>query len=268
MPYRRALLNEAADDIVETSAALAQLSHPSDGKSHPNGSNTWGRGWACVDRTHIDLAWRPALNPRGLFSYKRWWTLNVASVILPHSLRIIEVVIGFLGSAQDSRVWAGQSRILQKPRLHLNEGEFIWSEGSYGYSPFTVGPFDGESAEKSRNIRRFNYAHSSVKVRVEHAIGYLRNRFQCLKGYRGNLYREEDHLTSSKVIKACIIAYAFVQRYDCPEDTAEYLSGSADAVDDVVEDLLRYRLTEGPYRRTRHAAQRSYEEEVERERRS
>lgn len=63
-----------------------------------------------------------------IFSCKRWLTLNVALVILPHSLRIKEVLIGFPGSAQDSRVWAGQSRILQNPRLHLNEAELIWTD--------------------------------------------------------------------------------------------------------------------------------------------
>lgn len=95
-------------------------------------------------------------------------------------------------------------------------------------------------------------------------MGYLKNRSQCLKDYRGNLYGDEDHTTSSKVIMACFVAQTVAHRYGSPDDIAEYLLGSGDDVDDVVEDLQRYRSTEEPCRRVRQTAQWDYEE-VERE---
>lgn len=257
-------LNEISDEVV-TFATEDERQSSSAWVQERTGCDAWGRGWACVDGTQIDLAWRPALNPREYYNYKRWFSLNVAVVILPHSLRIIEVVVGFPGSAQDSRVWATQSRILAKPRLHLDEGEFIWTDGGYGFNPFTVGPFTHKAADKCLDIRKFNYTLSSVRVRVEHAIDYLKNRFQCLKGYRGNIYREDDHTTSSKVTMACIVAHTFASRYDSPEDVAEYLQGTPDQLDKIVDDLQRFRATQEPYRRARRVAQREFEAQAARE---
>ncbi|SPO21346.1 uncharacterized protein UTRI_00823 [Ustilago trichophora] len=116
------------------------------------GVEEWGKGWLVVDGTHIPLAWKPAMHAREHYSYKGFHSLNVALVVMPHSLRIVESVVGQPGSAQDSRVWASGSNILKKPRLYLDEGEFIWVDGGYGHSAFTVGPFSHIAAEKSRDL--------------------------------------------------------------------------------------------------------------------
>ncbi len=47
----------------------------------------------------------------------------------------------------------------------------------YGFSPFTVSPFTQKAAGICKDIRKFNYNLSKVRVRVENAIGYLKNRF-------------------------------------------------------------------------------------------
>ena len=73
-------------------------------------------------------------------------------VILPHSLQIVESVVGQPGSVQDSEVWASGSNILKKPHLYLDKGEFIWVDGGYGHSAFTVGPFSHIAADKSRDL--------------------------------------------------------------------------------------------------------------------
>ncbi|SPO27686.1 uncharacterized protein UTRI_10164 [Ustilago trichophora] len=231
-----------------------------------SGVEEWGRGWLVADGTHINLAWKPAMNAREHYSYKGDYTFNVALVFLPHSLRIVESVVGHPGSSHDSRVWASGQGIVAKPRLHLDEGEFVWVDSGFGYSSYSVSPYGNTFANQSRDIRFFNFSMSRIRVRAEHGIAYLKNRFQCLMGYRGNLYREEDHQKAAYAIQACIIAHTFASRYDRPDDVAEYLleTYSPEVVQDVTAELSSYQQATEGARVHRRENQVRYEQELAR----
>ncbi|SAM76872.1 uncharacterized protein UBRO_20527 [Ustilago bromivora] len=47
-----------------------------------SGVEEWSRGWLVVDGTHINLAWKPALNACEHYSYKGDYTFNIAIVFL------------------------------------------------------------------------------------------------------------------------------------------------------------------------------------------
>ncbi|SAM62892.1 uncharacterized protein UBRO_21034 [Ustilago bromivora] len=173
------------------------------------GVEEWGKGWLVVNGTHVPLAWKPGVCSQEHFCYKGFHSMNVALVILPHLLWIVKSVVGQPGSVQDSKVWASGSNILKKPHLYLDEGEFIWVDGRYGHSAITVGPFSHIAADKSRDLQYFNYMLSQVRVRVKHAIAYLKNRFQYLTGYCGNIYHVEDHITAAQTIHASIVTHTF-----------------------------------------------------------
>ncbi|SPC60623.1 uncharacterized protein UHOD_11142 [Ustilago sp. UG-2017b] len=136
---------------------------------------------------------------------------------------IVKSVVGQPGSVQDSKVWASGSNILKKPCLYLDE----------------VGPFSHIAADKSRDLRHFNYMLSQVRVRVEHAIAYLKNRFQCLTGYCGNIYHVKDHITAAETIQACIVAHTFASRYDRPADIADLLLPSFSEDEEMFQALFR-----------------------------
>ncbi|SPC66341.1 uncharacterized protein UHOD_12014 [Ustilago sp. UG-2017b] len=116
--------------------------------------------------------------------------------------------------------------IVVKPCLHLDEGKFVWVDAGYGYSSYTVGPYSNTAVAKSRDLHYFNYSFSRICVKAEHGIAYLKNRFQCLMGFRGNLYQEEDHEKAAHMVQACIIAHMFASHYDRPDEVAEYLKAS------------------------------------------
>ncbi|SAM74956.1 uncharacterized protein UBRO_21054 [Ustilago bromivora] len=99
------------------------------------------------------------------------------------------------------------------------------------------------------------------EVRVEHAIAYLKNRFQCLTGYHGNIYHVEDHITAAQTIHACIVAHTFVSRYDCPADISDLLlpSFSVDEVHEVVQGLQLDVTDAQDLRRTRCLNQQEHE---------
>jgi hypothetical protein len=56
---------------------------------------------------------------------------------------------------------------------------------------------------------RFNYRLSSVRIESEHAIGYLKGRFQSLRELRLQLNSEEYVVYSTLWIQACIILHCF-----------------------------------------------------------
>ncbi|SYW74631.1 uncharacterized protein UHO2_01497 [Ustilago hordei] len=148
-----------------------------------SGVKEWSRVWLVVDGTHINLAWKPALNACEHYSYKGDYTFNIALVFLPHSLCIVELVVGHPGSSHDVQVWASGSGIVVKPCLHLDEGKFVWVDAGYGYSSYMVGPYSNTAVAKSRDLHYFNYSLSCIHVKAEHGIAYLKNHFQCLMGF-------------------------------------------------------------------------------------
>ncbi|SAM83977.1 uncharacterized protein UBRO_20801 [Ustilago bromivora] len=208
-----------------------------------SGVEEWGWGWLVADGTHIKLAWKPALHARGHFPYQGNYLFNVSLVFLPHSLCIVKSIVGHPGSSHNLCVWAsGDNGIVAKPCLHLDEGEFVWVDAGFGFSAFSVGPFNNNTASKSCDIRYFNYFLSHVWICAEHGIAYLKNRFQCLMGYHGNLYHEEDHERAAYTIQACIVAHTFASQYDHPDDMADYLlqSFSEEDIADVTSGLPLY----------------------------
>ncbi|SAM84816.1 uncharacterized protein UBRO_20853 [Ustilago bromivora] len=130
------------------------------------------------------------------------------------------------GSSNDTHIWAsGDNRIVAKPCLHLDKG-----------------PFNNNTASKSHDIHYLNYFLSHIRVCAEHGIAYLKDCFQCLMGYHGNLYHEEDHERAAYTIQACIVAHTFASQYDHPDVMADYLlqSFSEEDVADVTSGLPLY----------------------------
>ncbi|SAM69057.1 uncharacterized protein UBRO_20454 [Ustilago bromivora] len=224
------------------------------------GVEEWGKGWLVVNGTHVPLAWKPGVCSQEHFCYKGFHSMNVVLVILPHLLQIVKLVVGQPGRVQDLKVWASGSNILKKPHLYLDKGEFIWVDGGYGHSAITVGPFSHITTDKSQDLQYFNYMLSQVRVQVKHAIAYLKNRFQCLTGYHGNIYCVKDCITAAQNIHACIVAHTFVSRYDHPADIADLLlpSFSEDEVHEVVQGLQLDVTDAQDLRRTRCSNQQEY----------
>lgn len=62
----------------------------------------------------------------------------------------------------------------------------------------------------------FNNQLSMVRIRSEHAIGFLKGRFPSLKGVRVNIVNERTHKLATYWVVACIITHAFAMR--CEEE--------------------------------------------------
>ncbi|SOV08867.1 uncharacterized protein UDID_17764 [Ustilago sp. UG-2017a] len=113
-------LLELNNDVMQF-ALEGERQHAAAWVRNTTGVEEWGKGWLVVNGTHIPLAWKPGVHSQEHFCYKGFHSINVALVILPHSLWIVKSVVGQPGSIQDSKVWASGSNILKKPCLYLDK---------------------------------------------------------------------------------------------------------------------------------------------------
>ncbi|CAD6927870.1 unnamed protein product [Tilletia laevis] len=179
----------------------------------------FGRGWSMVDGSLIPIAFKPGKKAyhREYFDRKGQYSFNLQAIVLPTSLRIIDFVAGYKGATQDSRAFAA-SDVVKRPRLYLDEGDFVWTDGGYGFSDHTCGPYDHAIAAKSSDFRKFNGAVSNVRVRSEHAFGYLKGRFQSLRGFRLLIRDSQDHTLAIRAVVAMMVAHNLALRWDGREE--------------------------------------------------
>lgn len=63
---------------------------------------------------------------------------------------------------------------------------------------------------RTKENRDFNYALLRVRIRSEHAIGYLKGRFQSLKELQVRINNRKNMRFASFWIQVCIFLHAFV----------------------------------------------------------
>lgn len=57
--------------------------------------------------------------------------------------------------------------------------------------------------------KTFNYHLSKIRIKSEHAIGYLKGQFELLKRLRLNIFTKEDIVYVTDWINACMILQCF-----------------------------------------------------------
>lgn len=93
-----------------------------------------------------------------------------------------------------------------------------------------------------------------VRIRSEHAIGFLKGRFQSLKGLRVNIKNEQRHKFATYWVAACIGVHSFAmqceddERNDGNEDAAiadPFICEGLSSSDESLRRLLRGRVRSG-----------------------
>lgn len=81
----------------------------------------------------------------------------------------------------------------------------------------------------------FNNHLSMVRIRSEHAIGYLKGRLHSLKGLRVNINSRAGHLFATYWITACICIHAYAMQREAEERNDD---GCADFDDPFIAEGL------------------------------
>jgi hypothetical protein len=81
---------------------------------------------------------------------------------------------------------------------------------------WVVLPYKKPESERRENTIYNNHV-SMVRIRSEHAIGFLKGRFQSLKGLRINIIDEMTHKFATYWVVSCIGLHAFAMKCEADE---------------------------------------------------
>lgn len=166
----------------------------------------WREGFCFVDGTLIPLYARPYHYGDCFFDRRSRYSLNVQIINTPN-LRIIDYSSGFVGSSHDARCFAYTKLARQHSQL-LAPGEFCWADVAYPLSKWLMIPYKEPYCNTPEN-RAFNTQLSRIRIKSEHAIGYLKGRFQSLKELRILIQSEAEIKFAVAWINACLILHSF-----------------------------------------------------------
>lgn len=171
-----------------------------------------------IDGTDIVLEQRPHIDGELYFNRKKRYAIS-AQVVVDDKKIFRYLNVGMPGSVHDSRVFHAMSLHTSRERYFKPE-EYLLADNGYPCYPHIIVPFKKPAANLREN-RRFNFALSNMRVRVEHAIGILKSRFMSLRGLRMNLYRRSHIVRAVEWVKACIILHNIVMKQNDDWDYEE-----------------------------------------------
>ena len=149
-----------------------------------------------IDGTIIVLCQKPSYYGESYFCRKQCYAVNV-QVVCDHKGRIIYLVGGWPGSMHDNRAWRNCKVFNNaKEYFSITLGEYLLGDCAYSACRFIVQSFKKIAGQANLPASKefFNTQVGKVRVKSEHCIGILKNRFPALR--RCNI-----HIRSQKDIK-------------------------------------------------------------------
>ena len=153
------------------------------------------------------------------------------------NLQIIDCAFGFTGSTHDATAWE-HTQIYKKHDELLGTGEFVWADSAYPVRTFlmdlwtylniyeqiddwVVAPYKRPEHDHPDN-EAFNKQVSMLRIRSEHAIGFLKGRFQSLRDLRVLIQDEKTHKSAVYWVVACISIHGFATRCELGRQVDDY----------------------------------------------
>jgi hypothetical protein len=144
-------------------------------------------------------------------------------------------VIGHTGSTHDSTAFA-ESRTCKNHQQLIGPTEWIWADSAYPVEAWCVTPYKKPANNVPEN-KTFNYWVShvrtiliqvlsikigfQVRIRSEHAVGFLKGRFQSLRGLRQQIKNETDHLRALEWVRTCLVIHTLIHEIETDSNTMD-----------------------------------------------
>lgn len=168
----------------------------------------WRDGWCMIAGTFVPIYTKPHYFGESWYDRKSNYSMNVQIINTPN-LKIIDYASGFVGSRHDSHC-VHFTRLVQERARLLEPGEWCWGDAGYPLNKWLIIPYKRPDSER-RDNRIFNTPLSRIRIKSEHAIGYLKGRWQSLKSLRIQINNKKDVTYAMAWVNACIILHAFCQ---------------------------------------------------------
>lgn len=162
-----------------------------------------------IDGTHICLEDAPVWRENEFYNRKGSHSIQTMA-ICDHKRRIRYVETGYFGSSHDMRVLA-ESDMGKNPSKYCVGNEYVLGDGGYSPTnylvPVSKKPRNGTTADDDQ---QFNTYISQMRIKIEHAFGILKARFQSLKQLRLKIKSKDDVVYASGWIRVCIALNNFL----------------------------------------------------------
>lgn len=171
----------------------------------------WRDGWCMVDRTLVPLYSKPHYYGDLWFDRKSNYSMNVQVINTPN-LKIIDYASGFRGSQHDAHCFKYTQLASEHDHL-FTLNKWVWADVGYKLEKWCMIPYKRSNSLLQEN-KDFNYNLSQIRIKSEHAIGYLKGRFQSLKKLCLSINSKDDVRYATEWINACIILHSFCMDYE------------------------------------------------------
>lgn len=126
---------------------------------------------------------KPRKNAEDFFTRKARYALTVM-VVCDYNKKFMMVEAGWPGSTHDTRVYMN-SPLEETPGQFFADEEYLLADAGYPLRPHLLPVYRRAPRQQlSPEQNAFNRSHSAVRIRIEHAIGMVKARFQSLKELR------------------------------------------------------------------------------------
>ncbi|KIJ61941.1 hypothetical protein HYDPIDRAFT_77016, partial [Hydnomerulius pinastri MD-312] len=107
------------------------------------------------------------------------------------------------------------TQLAQHPAWLIPKDHWIWADSAYPTHTWCVVPFKAtKTTPLTRAQKTYNRYLSKVRVRVEHAFGALKGRFQSLRELRLQMRTMKDMKIAVHWVQCCIILHNMIIRFE------------------------------------------------------
>uniref|UniRef100_A0A0A9Z5Y3 Putative nuclease HARBI1 n=1 Tax=Lygus hesperus TaxID=30085 RepID=A0A0A9Z5Y3_LYGHE len=172
-----------------------------------------------VDGTEIPLAEKPCVSADDYYSRKQQFSIK-AQVVCDHKYIVRTLTVGYPGSVRDARIFA-QSSIGRRTSDFLTNLQWIAGDSAYKLTTSLITPFKKPPrGSLTDDQKAFNKIFSRYRVRVEHCIGQIKERFNSLKQLKVRIRDRESAVFCCQWFTVCVLLHNMI-KMTCDEDPFE-----------------------------------------------
>ncbi len=160
-----------------------------------------------IDGTIIILSQRPDRYGDSYWCRKCCYSLNV-QVICDNKRKVLYYYGGWPGSVYDNRAWKN-CRIFKSASTYFGEGEYLVGDCAYSKCNVMVQTFKKLPgiSNLTQEQEFFNTRLGSLRVKSEHCIGILKNRFPMIRRTNARIRDQHDVMEVMDVFGCCAILH-------------------------------------------------------------
>jgi len=160
-----------------------------------------------LDGTIFPLEFKPTLFGEEYHNRKGCYAVHCL-VICDDELRILDFLVGWPGFVHDNRVWI-QSEQCTRYNDFFSQSQYLLADSAFTASAHCISAFKKMRGVYSLSPEKelFNTLLARARIRVEHCIGLLKNRFPCVRNLRTII---SDKVTMQRIIdrvRVCIVLH-------------------------------------------------------------